>query len=141
MEAVQACKLPHIGGLAASDELDAALRQAFYEEDRCISVHPFILNVAVQCPHLDVDALAAALEEGTGRAAVYAQWLIAQQASVTGSPHLFTVSGVDECNPGATYHWSGTDEERQLHLDEYRTGWADELLASSNDRPARNTLP
>jgi hypothetical protein len=32
MEAVQACKSPGLGGLPASDELNAALRRAFYEE-------------------------------------------------------------------------------------------------------------
>ncbi|MCA1671624.1 MAG: dithiol-disulfide isomerase, partial [Actinobacteria bacterium] len=39
MEAVQAAKDPTAGGLPASDELDAALRRAFFVDGRCISIH------------------------------------------------------------------------------------------------------
>src|SRR2546421_5874458 len=69
MEAVQAAKDLAVGGLTGSDELDAALRRAFYTEGRCISLHPVILDVAEGCPPVDADALAAALAEGAGRAA------------------------------------------------------------------------
>ncbi|MCW2947729.1 MAG: putative dithiol-disulfide isomerase involved in polyketide biosynthesis [Actinoallomurus sp.] len=133
MEAVQACKLPEIGGLPASDELDAALRRAFYQDGRCISVHAVILDAAEECPHVDAERLAAALAQGVGRAAVYQQWSIAQRPEVDGSPHLFTIGGLDVHNPGVTYHWAGTSADRVLHLDDYRLEWADELLNTLAD--------
>lgn len=78
MEAVQAAKAPEVGGLTASDELDAALRHAFYVDHRCIGIHSVILDLAEQCPHVDVPALAAALARGAGRTEIYDQWEVAK---------------------------------------------------------------
>jgi predicted DsbA family dithiol-disulfide isomerase len=124
MEAVQACKQPDIGGLRASDELDAALRRAFYEDSRCISIPAVILDVAELCPRVNTERLAAALEQGTARSAIYEQWTTAQRPEVDGSPHFFTPGGSSLHNPGATYH----RDDLGLHLTEYHDEWADELL-------------
>ncbi|SFL36566.1 DsbA family oxidoreductase [Geodermatophilus ruber] len=128
MEAVQAAKDPAVGGLRASDELDAALRRAFYAEGRCISVHSVILDVAEQCAHVDAAALAGALARGAGRREVYAQWEVAQRPDVQGSPHLFAAGGFATHNPGATYHWTAAPPDGFPRLEEYRTEWAEELL-------------
>jgi predicted DsbA family dithiol-disulfide isomerase len=128
MEAVQACKDPAVGGLVASDELDAALRTAFYTDGLCISVHPVILEVAGTCEHVDVPELAAALARGSGRQEVYSQWATAKRPEVDGSPHLFAAAGFEAHNPGATYHWTASPPAGFPRLDAYDTAWADDLL-------------
>jgi hypothetical protein len=128
MEAVQACKDPTVGGLRASDELDAALREAFYVHGRCISIQAVVLDVARQCEHVDVAALTAALADGTGRAEVHTQWRVAQRPEVRGSPQLFGARGYIAHNPGATYHWTAKPPGGFPRLERYRTDWADELL-------------
>ncbi|HEX5567839.1 MAG TPA: dithiol-disulfide isomerase, partial [Streptomyces sp.] len=139
LEAVQAAKDPAVGGLPASDELDTALRRAFYADNRCISVHAVILDVASQCEHVRVAALAEALARGSGRAEVYAQWRQARGSHVQGSPHLFAPGGWEAHNPGAVFHWTGDPNRGGLpFLESYSTSWAEELL----DRTAlRATAP
>lgn len=128
MEAVQAAKDPLIGGLVASDELDGALRHAFYVEGRCISVHSEIFDVAGECRHVDVRALEDALAQGAGRREVYRQWTVAQGPEVPGSPYVFGPDGYGSHNPGVTYHWTARPPAGFPHLDEYHIHWADELL-------------
>lgn len=132
LEAVQAAKDPAVGGVPASDQLDEALRAAFYVDSRCISVHSVLLDVAAACPLVDETALAALLENGAGRAAVYRQWRVAERPEVRGSPHLFTVDGYAEHNPGAVHHWTDTPPEFGGRgfpvLEKYTASWADELL-------------
>lgn len=128
MEAVQACKSPAVGGLRASDELDSALREAFYVDGRCISVYSVVLDVAEQCVHVDVPALAAALATGSGRAEVHADWKLAQRPEVQGSPQLFVPGRYSTHNPGATYHWTASPPDGFPRLEHYRSDWADELL-------------
>lgn len=129
MEAVQAAKDPAVGGLGGSDELDAALRHAFYVEHECISIHPVILRVARKCAHVDADALARALERGAGRAEMYEHWRTAQGPEIQGSPHLFSADGYDAHNPGATFEWTADPHDGGLpRLDAYDASWAGELL-------------
>lgn len=128
MEAVQAAKDPTVGGLTASDELDSALRAAFYSGGRCISMHPVIMDVAGTCPHVDVDELGAALARGVGRAAVFEQWEVAKRPEIKGSPQLFTAAGFAVHNPGATYHWTAPPPNGFPRLDHYTPEWADGLL-------------
>lgn len=129
LEAVQAAKAPAVGGLRASDELDAALRHAFYAEGRCISIPSIVLDIATSCPHVDADALAGAIARGAGRAEVYAQWEIARGPQVQGSPHLFAVGGYAVHNPGANYRWTADPREGGFpHLRGYDPSWADALL-------------
>jgi predicted DsbA family dithiol-disulfide isomerase len=131
MEAVQAAKLPQVGGLRASDELDAGLRKAFYTDRRCVSVTAVILDVAGQCEHVDVAALAEAIRRGEGRSAIYEQWEIAKGDAVQGSPHLFAANGFAEHNPGVTYKWTGSPYEGGfVDLSAHDPSWADELLDS-----------
>ncbi|HEV7726502.1 MAG TPA: hypothetical protein VGO74_06205 [Modestobacter sp.] len=128
MEAVQAAKDPVVGGLIGSDELDGALRRAFYAEGRCISVHSVILDVAEECSHVDAAALADALARGAGRREVYDQWAVARGREVQGSPHLFAAGGTALHNPGVVYHWTEPPPLGFPRLDEYDHQWADHLL-------------
>jgi predicted DsbA family dithiol-disulfide isomerase len=128
LAAVQAAKEPAVGGLRASDELDAALRRAFYEDGRCISIHAEILSVAEKCPAVFVPALEKALERGAGVAAVFDQWHIAGDLPVQGSPHLFLGERYAEHNPGVTYHWTAPPGEGFPRFERYDVSWADGVL-------------
>ncbi|WP_229749458.1 DsbA family oxidoreductase [Flexivirga endophytica] len=128
MAAVQAAKDPSVGGLPASDQLDAALRRAYYEQSQCISVHARILRVAQTCPLVAVSALDAALQRGAGLADVFSQWGMARDLPVQGSPHFFVGGRYAEHNPGVTYHWTAPPGTGFPRLDEYDPAWADEVL-------------
>ncbi|BCJ32914.1 dithiol-disulfide isomerase [Actinocatenispora thailandica] len=111
MEAVQAAKRPDVGGLAASDELDAALRYAMFGQSRCISLLPEILAVAAECERVNAEALKKALALGAGRAEVMTQWRNAKDRAVHGSPHVFLPDGSEWHNPGVEVRWTGPEPE------------------------------
>lgn len=115
LEAVQAAKSDAVGGLAASEALDRALRQAFYARSRPIGLLTEVLAIAEGCPEVDTAALDAALAQGTGRAEVVAGWRGFAEAGVQGSPHVFLPDGTDVHNPGITAEWTG-DRGRGLPL-------------------------
>jgi predicted DsbA family dithiol-disulfide isomerase len=105
MEAVEAAKEQ---GLPASEQLDRALRVAFFGASRCISLRAVILDVASGCPRVDVDLLAAALDDGRARKAVMEQHRLGEASEeVRGSPHLFLPDGTDCHNPGISLRWEG----------------------------------
>lgn len=106
MEGVQAAKLQ---SLTASEELDRALRRAFWGESRCISLRHVILEVANECESLDVATLAEALDDGRARRALFDDWTIARTDEVRGSAHLFAPDGANEQNPGITIGWQPND--------------------------------
>src|SRR5699024_11201731 len=75
-------------GNRAADQLDEALRAAFYERSRCISLAPVILDVAAGCSDVDEAALAEDLAVGAGAGAVFADWRAARELGVQGSPQI-----------------------------------------------------
>lgn len=97
MEAVQAAKLQ---SLTASEELDRALRRAFWGESRCISMRHVILEVAAECDALDLDRFVTDFDAGRGRPAIFDDWAVARTDAVRGSAHLFAPDGSNEQNPG-----------------------------------------
>ncbi|MFI9570009.1 DsbA family protein [Microbispora rosea] len=117
LEAVQAAKEQ---GFAASEQLDLALRRAFWAESRCISHRKVILDAAASTGVVDVDALAAALDDGRARRALSEQAAIAATDRVNCSPHLFLPDGTDHANPGIEVGWAGS----------YGIGWP---VVSSDD--------
>jgi len=130
MEAVHAVAAHD--GLPAGDQLDTALRAAFYQESRCISTHAVIVDVASHCPLVDADALADALATGASRGAVFDDWKTAKQIAVQGSPQVMTANGSLH-NPGVTYHWTAPPGEGLPRLEAYDSGWADALLDGMGD--------
>ena len=104
MEAVQAAKLQ---SLQASEELDRGLRRAFWGESRCISLRHVILEVANETASVDVAALAAALDDGRARRALFDDWSVARGDEVRGSAHLFAPDGANAQNPGIEVGWEG----------------------------------
>jgi len=105
MEAVQAAKAQ---SPLASEQLDRALRRAFWSESRCISLRHVILEVAGDCDAVDVSALAEALDDGRARRALLEDWAVARTDEVRGSAHLFAPDGTNAQNPGMSLGWTET---------------------------------
>jgi predicted DsbA family dithiol-disulfide isomerase len=102
LEAVEAAKEQ---GLAGSEQLDRALRVAFFGASRCVSLRSVILEVADGCDAVDATKLADALDEGRARRAIMDQKAVAEESEVKGSPHFFLPDGSDWHNPGMKFHW------------------------------------
>ena len=103
LEAVEAAKEQ---SMAASEQLDYALRRAFFAESRCISVPEVIIDVARSCPAVDADRLAADLESGRFRSRMLEHHR-RHHDEVNGSPHVFLPDGAGHHNPGIEMHWEG----------------------------------
>lgn len=99
-EAVHAAKAQ---GPAASEELDLALRHAFFAESRTVSMLHEILDVADGCPSVDVTALREALDDGRARGQMMRDYRT-HRDEVQGSPHFFLADGSDVHNPGIEMH-------------------------------------
>ena len=103
LEAVRAARAQSV---AASEQLDRALRVAFFGHGETISMRHVILSVARTCGELDGEELAAALDEGRWRRAVMDDYERAQSDDFNGSPHVY-VPGAGAHNPGIEMHWEG----------------------------------
>lgn len=95
--------------LAAGEELDMALRRAFWSRSRSISHRQVILDVAAELPAgvLDVPELAAALDDGRHRATVMADFAVARTDAIAGSPTFRLPDGATVTNPGIRVRWDG----------------------------------
>lgn len=102
LEAVQAAKAQ---SPRASEDLDLALRRAFWAESRCITNRAVILDVALATPGVDPAAIEDALETGSVRAAVARQTRDSAGDQVVCSPHVFLPDGTDHPNPGMSVEW------------------------------------
>lgn len=116
LEAVRAAQLSDVGGLQASEDLDAALRAAFYADGRPIGLHTEIVDIARTCSRVDVSALVQHLELGTARADIFADLRSWKKAGVQGSPHLVLSGGRAVHNPGIDLRWSQDDGEWHVHV-------------------------
>jgi predicted DsbA family dithiol-disulfide isomerase len=103
MEAVQAAAEQ---SPAAHEQLDRALRRAFFDEHRCITMRHVVLEVAETCSAVDVDHLAGALDAGSCRASLMETFRAAREF-VQGSPQLFFADGASVHNPGVDVTWHG----------------------------------
>ncbi|UYQ62682.1 DsbA family protein [Streptomyces peucetius] len=106
LEAVHAAKSQ---SWHASEQLDRALRRAFWAQGRCISQRHVILEVAEETRAVDVAALAEVFDSGTARPAIMAQYESARDGRVDCSPHLFLHDGTDSANPGIRARWVNGD--------------------------------
>ncbi|PWK82138.1 putative DsbA family dithiol-disulfide isomerase [Lentzea atacamensis] len=102
-EAVHAAKLQ---SPQAAEELDLALRLAFFRDSRCISLRHEIVDIAQGCPHVDATEIGAALNDGRARGPMMLDYR-AHRDAVQGSPHLFFADGYDVHNPGVQLRWEG----------------------------------
>ena len=125
MEAVEAAKEQ---GLRASEELDRALRQAFFGRSECISLRHVIRDIAGECTNVDADKLLDALDDGRARPALFAHARLATTAQVKGSPHVFLPDGTEAHNPGIEMHWEGEHGKGFPVIDSFRPETYEELL-------------
>lgn len=82
-----------VGGSRASDQLDAALRQAFYVDRQCISIPSIILDVARTRPDIDVNQLGRRIAQGAGVAAICNDFEHARSIPIQGSPFIEAPDG------------------------------------------------
>lgn len=101
---------------AAAEQLDMALRLAFWRDSRCISMLHEILDVADGCEQVDVDRLRDALDDGRARGAMMRVYRTHRE-DVQGSPHFFLPDGSDVHNPGIEMHQVGEPGAGFLVLD------------------------
>jgi predicted DsbA family dithiol-disulfide isomerase len=99
--------------LTAGEELDIALRRAFWTESRSISHRQVILDVADAVPQVDLDELAVA---------------VASTDAIPTSPTLRLPDGTTVANPGIDVHWQGPWAEGFPVVDAHDPGVYDELL-------------
>ncbi len=99
LEAVQAAKNQ---SLTASEDLDLALRHAFWVDSANISLRPVILTAAASTQTVDVETLADDLDSGAARPTMMQHYRVARTDAITCSPHLFLPDGSDHPNPGIT---------------------------------------
>jgi predicted DsbA family dithiol-disulfide isomerase len=123
-EAVQAAKEQ---SPRAAEELDMALRIAFWSDSRCISMRHEILDVAGQCAAVDVRRLGEALDDGRALGPMM-QTYRRHRDDVQGSPHLFFADGHDVHNPGVEMHQVGEPGAGFLVVDGHRVEVYDELV-------------
>ena len=103
-EAIHAAKRQ---GLRQSEELDRALRRAFWADSATIQLHATIIDIARLVDGLDADLLAQHLADGIGRREVFADLATARSDIVSMSPHFFLTDGTNVANPGLEVHWQG----------------------------------
>lgn len=106
LEAIQAAKAQ---GWHASEQLDRAIRRAFWAQGRCIAMRHVILDVAQETGVVQTEVLAAALDEGRYRKAVMEQYRASCDGRVICSPHIFLYDGTNSANPGISARWLGGD--------------------------------
>lgn len=135
LEAVRAARTPEAGGPRAADQLDAALRRAFYADSRNISLTTEILAIAQECPLLDANRLAWELQRGTCRRAVYEDFETSSTDLVRGSPHLFLPGGHDIHNPGVRFGWTAPHGQGFPVIREYQPSVYSELVAAATGVP------
>lgn len=107
LPALEAVRAAGAQSLLAAEQLDLALRRAFFVRSRCISMRHEILAIAGTCPDVDVDALSDALDRGTFHAAVSQDFADAKANAVPCSGTLVLPDGRMLCNPGTQTGWIG----------------------------------
>lgn len=127
-EAVHAAKDQ---GLTQSENLDHALRRAFWFDSRSIAHRQVILDIAAETGTIDVPALTEALDSGRHRSSVMADHAVATTDTVQGSPHLFLPDGTDVHNPGISVRWEGPWAAGYPIAENTDPGWAERLLKAA----------
>ncbi|MGE0777462.1 DsbA family oxidoreductase [Mycolicibacterium sp.] len=90
----------------AAEDLDMALRRAFFCDSRPISMLHEIVDVAAGCDSVDADRLRQDLDDGTARAQMMRTYRD-HADDVQGSPHFVLADGSDVHSPGIELHWEG----------------------------------
>lgn len=107
LPALEAVRAAGEQSVCAGEELDLALRRAFFTRSRCISMRHEILAIAAGCDAVDADAVAQALDTGAFREAVTADFATAKENGVPCSGTFVLPDGSMQCNPGTETGWVG----------------------------------
>jgi predicted DsbA family dithiol-disulfide isomerase len=91
----------------AAEQLDLALRRAFFVDSRCISMRHEILAAAASCPAVEVQQVSEALDSGAFRASVMADFRTALDDGIPCSGSVVRPDGTAVCNPGTRTAWIG----------------------------------
>ena len=124
-EAVHAASAQSLTG---GEELDLALRRAFWTQSRSISHRLVILDIAATVPEVDVGELTAALDDGRHRKQVMADFAVASTDAIPASPTLRFADGTTVTNPGIQVHWEGPFAQGFPIVDAHDPTVYDELL-------------
>jgi predicted DsbA family dithiol-disulfide isomerase len=114
--------------LTAGEELDLAVRRAFWTQSRSISHRQVILDVAAAIPQVDVDELTAALDDGRHRKQVMTDFAVAGSDAIPASPTFRLADGTTVTNPGIEVHWEGPWAQGFPIVDAHDPAVYDELL-------------
>lgn len=134
-EAVQAVR--HVQGAVPADQLDAALRHAFYVDCRNISMVTVLVAVAAETPGVDAHLVRRELRRGTYRSDVHHHHDLALGEAVRGSPHLFLPDGRNAHNPAVRFEWTGVHGRGFPVIQEYRPEvWLEIVAAALDAAPA-----
>jgi len=93
-------------GPQTAEALDAALRRAFFLDQRNLSLRTVLLAVAGTVPGLDPDALREAYDSGRTRRALLQEYEAVCAMGVQGIPTVCLPSGERVANPGLTTRWA-----------------------------------
>jgi predicted DsbA family dithiol-disulfide isomerase len=111
----------------AAEELDMALRLAFWRDSRCISMRHEILDIAASCKTVDADRLREAFDDGRARGQMMRTYH-QHREDVQGSPHFFLADGSDVHNPGIKMHQEGETGAGFLMVDSDDPSVYDDLV-------------
>jgi predicted DsbA family dithiol-disulfide isomerase len=92
-------------GLGVADDLDLALRRAFFIEHRNLSLRTVLFDVARAVPGLDPEALREAYDSGRTRRVVLQEYDAVCQRGIEGSPEVYLPDGERVHNPGFEKRW------------------------------------
>lgn len=122
------------GGLRVAEEVDYALRVAFFRHSIDVSIEAGLrgaLTIAEKGVDLDADAILTAWRDEPVRADVFADYERSKDLDVEGSPHVFWPDGSSTHNPGLREHamvrgipritFDDRDEPRRLLLETARS--------------------
>ncbi len=123
-EAVHAAKEQ---SAVAAEQLDFALRMAFWRDTRCISLLHVVLDVAKSCDDVDVDRLGDALDTGRARGQMMRTYRDSREF-VRGIPQFFLTDGSTVLNPGVQLHGVREPSEGFLVVDSDDPSAYDDLV-------------
>jgi predicted DsbA family dithiol-disulfide isomerase len=92
-------------GLRPAEDLDLALRRAFFIEHRNLSLRTVLFEVAARVASLDHDALRETYDSGRTRRVVLREYDEVTRRGVEGSPEVYLPGGERIHNPGSTKQW------------------------------------
>ncbi len=93
-------------GLRPAEDLDLALRRAFFLDHRNLSLRTALFEVAERVPALDHGALRAAYDSGRTRRVVLQEYDEVNRRGIEGSPEVYLPGGERVHNPGLTKQWT-----------------------------------